>query len=278
MRSKQKPDFDVCQVYSAVVPTARPTAKRTRLASGIDDIVGYEALYDDRHDAQSLFDFPECEEAGHATAVDLIGLYKTMRAGAMGRSYYDRLFTSVPRCLLCDRADVEHLDHYLPKADYPALAVTPVNLVPTCSACNELRNRNPPAGPSSMTLHPYYDYIEAERWLWASIDDVEPAVVFFVHPPAHWPDLLKRRVHNHFAALELAAAYAKDAANEAADIAHDLRKLHSIGGPNSVAEHLRDAMESRIAHRLNSWPTAFYDAAWQSPWFCEGGFEALVSW
>lgn len=88
MRSKQKPNFDVCQVYSDVAPTARPMAKRTRLASGIDDIVGYESLYNDQHDAESLFGFPECDKAGNATAADLIGLYKTMRDGDMGRPYY----------------------------------------------------------------------------------------------------------------------------------------------------------------------------------------------
>lgn len=278
MRSTQKPSLDVCQVFSDVAPTARPLAKRTRLASGIDDVVGYESLYDDQHDPTSLFHFPDCDEAGLATAEDLKGLYKTMRDGEAGKSYYGSLFTSVPRCVLCDRADVEHLDHYLPKAEYPALAVTPVNLVPTCSACNELRNQNPPADPSHMTLHPYYDCIETERWLWARIDEMEPAVVYFVDPPTQWPALLKQRVHNHFTVLELAKAYAKDAANEVADIAHDLSKLHSIGGPSNVAGHLRDAMESRKSRRLNSWTTAFYDAAWQSSWFCGGGFQAIVSW
>jgi hypothetical protein len=278
VRSKDKPSLDVCQVYSDVAPTVRGKAKRSRLESGIDDVVGYESLYEGQHDAVSLFCFPDCDHAGLAKAADLIGLYETMRDGVQGRPYYHELFASVPRCLLCDRADVEHLDHYLPKADYPALAVTPVNLVPTCSGCNELRNHKPPKGPSGMTLHPYCDNIESERWLWARIDEAEPAVVYFVDPPAHWPDLLKQRTYNHFAVLELADAYAKDAANEVADIAHDLQKLHELGGPTRVAEHLKDAKESRKSRRLNSWTTAFYDAAWQNLWFCDGGFHAIVSW
>lgn len=278
MRSKDKPSIDVCQVYSDVAPTVRGKAKRIRLESGIHDVVGYESLYEDQHDAVSLFGFPDCSCAGSAKAADLIGLYETMRDGVPGRPYYNQLFTSVPRCLLCDRADVEHLDHYLPKAIYPALAVTPVNLVPTCSDCNELRNQKPPKGPESMTLHPYYDDIESERWLWARIDELEPGVVYFVDPPSHWPNLLKQRVRNHFAALELGDAYAKDAANEVSEIAYDLGKLHRRGGPGSVAAQLKDSMESRRFRRLNSWSTAFYDAAWQSPWFCDGGFQAIVSW
>lgn len=79
-----------------------------------------------------------------------------------GRDAYDLLFNSAVqgKCPLCAQRIVSTLDRRLPKAHYPALAVTPLNLVPACSDCNKAKLANLPTTSSEETLHPYYDYVE----------------------------------------------------------------------------------------------------------------------
>ncbi|TPJ42888.1 HNH endonuclease signature motif containing protein [Mesorhizobium sp. B2-7-1] len=47
------------------------------------------------------------------------------------------------------------LDHYLPKANFPAYSVNPSNLVPCCRDCNSGKNASFGAELHEQTLHPY---------------------------------------------------------------------------------------------------------------------------
>ena len=40
------------------------------------------------------------------------------------------------KCPFCGIGTVSTLDHYLPKSKYPALAITPKNMIPACRDCN----------------------------------------------------------------------------------------------------------------------------------------------
>ena len=202
---------------------------------------------------------------GSVTTEEMKQLYESrmVRRNTPGRRIYDIILSSAPRglCPLCAHRTANTLDHHLPKAIYPALAVAPANLVPACGECNKVKLSEVPRTARKQTLHPYFDAIDSEPWLTARVVQEKPtAAVFFVAPPATWSLVLQSRVKHHFKTLKLDSLYASQAATELAAIRHRLTKLFAVGGAEAVQEHLKEDAESRNADRLNSWMTALYKA------------------
>jgi hypothetical protein len=207
------------------------------------------------------------------TAKEMSRLYETRMVGksAPGRPVYNGIRTASPqgRCPLCGHRDVTTVDHYLPKSSYAALAVNPANLIPACSECNRVKS-------SSVldTLHPYYDNVERERWLSASVlQENTPVVQFAVQPPESWPSGLEDRVHRHFVTFGIGPLYSMQAARLISGIQGRLDLLLCQGGPAAVRDHLRQDEESWLRAGLNSWQAACYAALAASDWFCAGGFK-----
>lgn len=67
-------------------------------------------------------------------------------------------------CPFCERQPPRTLDHFLPKKQFPLLAVTPQNLVPCCRDCNSNKLTYNPKNNSEVLYHPYYDNITV-KWL-----------------------------------------------------------------------------------------------------------------
>ncbi|MBV4397688.1 hypothetical protein KU392_10555 [Advenella alkanexedens] len=192
-----------------------------------------------------------------------------------GRNIYDKIFSSAPRgrCPLCMQRSVTTLDHYLPKAHYPALAVAPYNLIPTCFDCNKAKRDVIPKTAKDVPLHPYYDNLGDDIWLTAIVLERWPtALRFTVTRSKTWDDTLYARVNHHFRSLGLAALFASEAAEELLNIRHQLQILSAADPKNGVRTELKRRAESCAAARVNGWKTAAYHAWSQSKWFCEKGF------
>jgi hypothetical protein len=202
-------------------------------------------------------------------------VYRMAQIGAPGREIYDQLRSAArnDRCPLCGQRLVATLDHHLPKSEYPALAVAPVNLIPSCSDCNRAKLHNLPRTAVEETLHPYFDDVENDWWLRGRVVEVVPAAVeFYVQAPVGWSNLLGDRVQNHFKIFKLGELYASHAAEEILNIREYLRRLFDHGGAEEVRAHLQLQAASSEAARVNSWQTASYKAFADSDWFCAGGF------
>lgn len=198
------------------------------------------------------------------------------KEGAPGRDIYDEIYESAPngKCPLCAHRPVSSLDHYLPKAHYPALVVTPLNLVPSCGDCNKSKLNAIPLGADEVGFHPYYDNVDGEKWLYAKVVTSTPAaVVFIVQASAAWDNILTERVRNHFRDMGLGALYASEAADELSNIRHQFVGFHNAGGMQRVRHELEERAESCAEAQRNGWRTATYQAWAESDWFCDGGFS-----
>lgn len=199
------------------------------------------------------------------------------KKAAPGRDAYDELFNSAPngKCPLCGHRTVSTLDHHLPKAHYPVLAVVPLNLVPACGDCNKAKLAALPTSANHETLHPYYDNIEGDRWLVAEVVVGTPAALRFrVQPPANWSAVLADRVALHFRTLGLGTLYSAEGADELLNIRGQLETIHAAGGAALVKTELRERSASCRRARLNGWRTAAFEAFADSAWFCDVGFRA----
>src|SRR5204862_24909 len=98
---------------------------------------------------------------GNLTKLDLMNLYSNQMVGSKGkaRSIYDDILAAAGGfCPLCgELGQARTLDHYLPKANFPAYSVFPENLVPCCRDCNTGKNSSFPATRDKQALHPYLD-------------------------------------------------------------------------------------------------------------------------
>jgi hypothetical protein len=217
--------------------------------------------------------------APDVTVVEMEKVYtqRMAKADSPGRDMYDEIFASSPggRCPLCTQRSVASLDHYLPKAYYPALAVTPCNLVPACSDCNKAKLGARPVTPEQVSLHPYYDDLGDEIWLQSTVVETAPAAVTFaVVRPAGWDDLLSTRVARHFRTLGLGRLFAAEAADELVNVRHQLTMLRTADADEAVRDELARRAASCGVARPNGWRAATYRAWHESDWFCDGGFQS----
>lgn len=173
-------------------------------------------------------------------------------------------------CPICGQRKVSSLDHFLPKSMYPSLVVTPINLIPACDQCNKKKLDAAPISNEQTTLHPYFDDLGDERFLFAKvIHSIPPIINFYIDSPINWSKEKARRVEYHFETFELNLLYSVHAVDEILGQVYYWNEL--------IEEDLRDELSkqavSRAKHHPNSWQTAFYESMAQSEWFCKGGFH-----
>lgn len=266
--------------FAACISRVRTPALRARLVSATQSIVDASHAYEIAAKAQTLDQIVrEPLVDGIVTTAEMEAVYtdRMAKQNTPGRPIYDDIFAAAKgRCPLCAHRAVTTLDHHLPKAHYPALAVAPLNLVPSCSDCNKAKLARVPHSPEDVSFHPYFDDVDGERWLFAEVLEVAPASIRFrVEPPAVWGALLAERVRRHFRGLNLSALYGSEAAEELLNIRHLLATIHATGEADEVRSYLEEHAESCLAGRLNGWRGATYEAWAESDWFCDGGFAEV---
>jgi hypothetical protein len=192
-----------------------------------------------------------------------------------GRAKYIRIKDAAPndRCPLCQVGTVTTLDHHLPKAKYPTLVVTPNNLVPACTWCQGAKKSDSPKSKEEQTFHPYFDDFNDKIWLTAQVVEGVPAVFKFnFSAPKGWKSIKAKRGEQHFKTFEVAKLLTSNAAHQLTGIRSSLTNLFNDGGAHAVRAKLEEDEGSWRSSNLNSWEAAFYQAAAESDWFCEGGF------
>jgi hypothetical protein len=279
MISLDPPDTTALDAFTTCISRIQDKALQARLEGVTQIVVDASAEYAIAAAQSELHQIATQTMLGGTVTraeMEAVYTYRMARKGAPGRNIYDALFSSAPqgRCPLCAQRIASTLDHHLPKAHHPALAVAPLNLVPACSDCNKAKLAFIATTPSDEPLHPYFDDIDGDTWLLAEIvEDLPAAARFFVQEPPHWDEVLASRVRRHFKRLRLGQLYAAEAADELLNIRHQLQALHHSGGMTLVRAELQDRAGSCRQARRNGWRTAAFEAFANNDWFCDGGFS-----
>jgi hypothetical protein len=268
------PTDAAARVFSAAIANYRDEDLKSRLTAATSLIAAAEESYRHAGQAKTLHAVPAAAAVGAVSVAEMTAVYdrKFVPKREAGRHYYEKLKSGARagKCPLCGQRPVGTLDHHLAKAKHPALAVTPINLVPACSDCNFIKLDLSELTDLEQTLHPYFDDVEKVPWLVGAVVEGEPpAVVFDAQPPETLDTRLASRVKFHFKTFKLARLYAVEAAGELAGMKAHMKKVRESKGPAAVRDHLLDAWGSRRAYQINSWQTAFYKALADSQWYCE---------
>lgn len=134
------PNHSARETSTTCINRVRDAELRRRLQRVEPDIVAASDAFEDAAPLTELHTIPTADNvAGIVSTAEMTKVYvqRMAKTGAPGREIYDQLRAAArnDRCPLCGQRLVTTLDHHLPKAEYPALAVAPVNLVPSCSDC-----------------------------------------------------------------------------------------------------------------------------------------------
>ena len=278
MRKLAKPSLDPGVVFSVCISRVRDRDLRKRLKAVLPRVTAAALRYEEAGTAGRLHTLKARRSVGaRVSTAEMAAVYdnRMARRGSVGRPLYDRLQSAAPqgRCPLCGQRTVSTLDHYLPKAKFPVLAVVPANLVPACLDCNKAKLDAVATAAEDQTLHPYFDDVDRDSWLAAVIVEELPAsLVFSVRRCASWDNITDARVRTHFKIFKLGELYGSHAAEELLNIRYQLCELGGAGGAVAVRTHLQEQAKSRAAHQVNSWQTAMYRALAASDWFCTGGY------
>lgn len=276
MLSLNAPSSAALETYMTCANGVRDANLKARLlgATESDAIVDADSRYAaagvaGNHDTLAGADF----QMPTVSPTEMVWLYEKRLAGrtSRGRRIYDALKQIAPygRCALCGVRDATTLDHYLPKTGFPSLAVNPLNLIPACGRCNQLKSSH-----LSTAVHAYFDDLNDAVWLAAEVVESNPCVVLFaLNCPSGWPANLANRARKHFVLLQLGELFSAQASRTMRGDAVGLRRAFDAVGPSGVRASLKDRADSWGALDPNCWEAAMYKALSASDWFCDGGFE-----
>jgi hypothetical protein len=274
MRSLRCPTTPAKEILELCIQSIRDNELTGRLKLIIPLVESAEQTYIRMAKLASLHTIAGTDSVGgHVSTEEMKRVYKqTFVRSAHTRDIYDAI-KKLPEndiCPLCGQRTVSTLDHYLPQCNHPSLTVTLANLIPACFDCNKIKLKMEADIADDQTLHPYFDLIDDERWLFAQVQEQKPASLIFTVNPPDGP--MRERVIKHFRVFELARLYASHAAVEVNDIRFGLERMLRSGSSHEIRTHLLEAAETRARAHSNSWRRATYEALADSEWFCNGGF------
>ncbi|WDQ32179.1 HNH endonuclease [Paenibacillus marchantiae] len=278
MRALTKPEFSAETVFLASISRVKNKELKQRLEDCLNEIIRDATDYDLKATEAKLHLLQKKTILnGNVTRKEMEAVYtdRFAKLKTPGRHFYDKLKeTDDGKCPLCNQLPVKTLDHHLAKSDFPSLALSPNNLVPACSDCNTIKKAAFPTSSEEETLHPYFDNIEDDQWLFADVLQTYPiSMNFFIKPPTQVTELLAHRVLHHFNFYKLNTLYKSEAASELRNIAYQMRNLFELAGPEAVKEQLIERSESSFHDRLNSWKSAMYQALSNDNWYITTGIQ-----
>ena len=279
MRSLPKPDVTGAEVVKLCAASIRDADLRERLLQAAALVETTEEMYRVHGEGAELYALKGTKTVGgFVTRKEMERIYNgTFVRSSRTRSTYAKIKKTCVNdiCPLCGQGTVHQLDHYLPITSFPVFGVTAINLVPACSDCNKYKLTHVPTNAGEQTIHPYFDKVDNEQWLFGEVvESTPPAVKFALNPPDSWDEVQAERIRTHFRIYRLGALYATHAAVEISNMRHALKRMAAAPGfAERIRQHLRERAESCAEVYENSWQRATFDALADCDWFCSGGFE-----
>ena len=184
------------------------------------------------------------------------------------------------KCVFCSVTDVDSLDHLLPREVYPEFSVLALNLVPACSRCNRIKDRECFKATGNSLMHPYFTEMPVDPLLFVEVSVRQNAITwnYFLRRDTAIDEEAFSTIENLFVVLRLAELYRRHSVGEMQDRLLSMSSIYESGGPELLQEYLaREAESAKAGHGENYWKTAFLRALAASREFYEGGFQVMIN-
>ena len=286
MKQLLAPNCTPEEAYMACTSAIIDDQQRDRMRGILPSIRDTAAEFIERVAAGSTWELPYLRLAkgedpfviGDIRKSELVHLYEYyMVKREPGRALYDSILVAAgDHCPTCGGiGQPRTLDHYLPKANYPKLAIVPQNLIPACRDCNTDKGNPLIDHPHQQLLHPYLDKRQffEERWISVSVSHTTPCtIIYFACPPDDWSDEDKARVANHFSLFGIAERYSIQAGSELGFLMDMQSSYFGRLPPEAFSAFLRSGANA-AGLLINGWKKVLYEALADDPWFCNAEFR-----
>jgi len=293
MRKLKAPPFGAFDLFETAVIEMTDLVLQAKFIANQHHLEPAFAAFEERSVDATWCDLPRFQwgqsaqlVAGALTKGELNSLYSDWIVKTKGapRRLYDKIRVSAHgECPYCgglgdmgEEGELGTLDHYLPKAYFPAYSTHPFNLIPACVVCNKGMQSSFPIIPGRQPLHPYLDAEEffTTKWTTANIRETVPVIVDFgVAPPPHWEPIARQRVEQHFTDCNLAKRYRSRVHQELAPLIDQRRTSLRKLSTDEFRDHLFVVSDSE-GFPINGWKRTLYAALAASDWFCAHDFGA----
>ncbi|QDR81319.1 HNH endonuclease [Sporomusa termitida] len=168
------------------------------------------------------------------------------------------------KCQYCGINAPTTFDHYMPKDTFPEYSVMPINLIPCCFECNNIRNDNWLTSSNHRgTINLYYENLPTDRYLSTIVvysDDV-PVANFNIFNPGTINSTLFTIVLSHFEILKLKNRYKVQTASVASEIKRSIvaHNHPPISGHDISQWLIEEANSKRQEFGENYWEAAFIE-------------------
>ena len=198
------------------------------------------------------------------------------------RPDYDALLSRLASalCSYCLDGEVTNLDHLVPRTAHPEFSILPINLIPVCGRCNQIKSFPFVSGPRAP-LHPFFDR-NLPHCIWSvSLSHVapDPDVRYSLVTPTSGDLGLTVRVWEHARRLRLPERFRTAALGEMTEAADVTKMLIDAGAPvaDVLASHAESKARARRDRRagVNHWKTVLYEALESDVAFASTGY---LSW
>lgn len=271
IRKLKKPYFSQRKIINDCCCNIRDTIKKNNLLGSKKTIIHESMSYNFHAELEFLSKIlPHTSVAGGASKDEMVWLYDKKFVQDQGRKYYTKLMAIPPNsiCPYCGQRTVSTLDHYLPKTQYPVFAVTPFNLVASCSECNTIKKVTIINKREDEVIHPYYDNFDDSVWIKAIVIEKFPiSFNFTTQRPTIWTDEKYSRIIKHFETFELNSLYSPNADSRFNNDFKSIKDDYIMGDSDYVKQSFKRKISSCQNIWLNSWEAAMYEALLDNDWF-----------
>jgi hypothetical protein len=276
VRGLNAPAIDYRALYRKAITQTQRNADRVALAAMEDRIVVAAADYDatiQAHGPHAVVQIPLTSREDALVRV----LYDKRIVAKSGicRSTYDDIYVSAASCPFCMDGEIYEVDHFLPQAHHHDVVMYPGNLVPICHPCNHIKLELLPVDARHSLLHPYFDRLPVQPWLFAQLDRKADGPVL-----NYWVDLdeteygnIAPRLEYHFATLQLDRRMRVRSAKALVELQSDIEGYLADLGPEGLKAHFASEAAKHFERHGNSLEAAAYRAASINDEFCSGDYR-----
>lgn len=293
MKKLDEPTCSPSDLFDESVQGISDPGMRERFLAQKSSVEALYADYKSRSHDQTWCDLPRAIHAAHEQVIvgsltkgELMSLYDSgmVRGKEPARRMYDQIKVlardECPYCGGCgefvEQEGIGTLDHFLPKAYFPAFSILPANLVPACGVCNTGMGSNFPTDPNLQPIHPYFDapHFFNEKWTTVTVLEEDPVIVTFgVNPPDMWSEKDKQRVLQHFTDCKLSGRYRTKVASDVSSLVEQRKTVHRDLTSEAFREILTVVADNE-ALPINGWKRSLHYGLAASYWFCSHDFNA----
>lgn len=276
-----KPNFDQAKVITDCLSRKSNSSKQRieRIRGYIKDICDQTIEYDEKAKCGRLYLLKKngSDEKSIRLKEDMEYLYEQRFVGKNKRTaklpYYSMLISNIDVCPFCGNAmgtSGFQLDHFMPKSRYPVFAVSPINLVPCCSACNRAKYEYVPENESSQIIHPYYDDFSSVTWIKAKLvangsgDKPVFAFKYYTDFPSSWSLEKIERARSHIRVLGLEQQFTVQSNIVFSHCKQIVAQLPPLKDQNELLDTVKKNHDMVIKTSIFGAKNGYYMVAWSA--------------